>query len=506
MPYPSILWSDTLEESREREPAVPESTLRDLLGDGDIRERSLHVLRIPCRREEIPGRQRLTMRMISDDAFARYVEKLRNDFSEAEQLFDEIRRSESEAEKDLLFLPAMDRFFMLAESLAELRECGDRAGEVGAFWHDWLGNVAHEAFRKRCRDILLKHCPAFRLRVHGSSVTAWERKNGVREDLERSLRDMGFADAIPQERYPQKAPLQIIEGFSGVYRGYAEMAAAYREECGEDYMGGGRDILPAFRYREELDYLLDVSAYFRALRDDGYPLCMPEVSQRREFILTGAVDPSLRRRNVPGTDLVPNEVRMTDDPEEGAKEQFFILSGANGGGKTTYLRTCSLAALFFTAGCPVAAKGGRCMPFDAVYTHFPSNESFESSGRFADEADRAEAIMEAAGEDSFAVFNETYSGTDEKKSGEYSARLAREMWSRGTFGIYVTHIHALTGGEIPTLAAEVDESDENRRTYRIRRVGATTSSFARDILEKYGLDAESLRAKAEAMRAEKGGE
>ena len=146
------------------------------------------------------------------------------------------------------------------------------------------------------------------------------------------------------------------------------------------------------------------------------------------------------------------------------------------------------------------------MPFDAIYTHFPSNESFESSGRFADEADRAQAIMDAAGKGSFAVFTETYSGTDEKKSEEFSSRLAREMWSRGTFGIYVTHIHALTGGEIPTLAAEVDESAENRRTYRIRRVGATTSSFARDILEKYGLDAESLKAKADAVRAQKGGE
>ena len=145
------------------------------------------------------------------------------------------------------------------------------------------------------------------------------------------------------------------------------------------------------------------------------------------------------------------------------------------------------------------------MPFNAVYTHFPSNESFENSGRFADEAARADEIMDAADASSFAVFNETYSGTDERKSEEYSARLAREMWSRGTFGIYVTHIHALTGGEIPTLAAEVDESDDNRRTYKIRRVGATRSSFARDILEKYGLDGETLSVRAAAVRAEKGG-
>ena len=147
------------------------------------------------------------------------------------------------------------------------------------------------------------------------------------------------------------------------------------------------------------------------------------------------------------------------------------------------------------------------MPFDAVYTHFPSNESFENSGRFADEAERADEIEKAATDRSFAVFNETFSGTDEKRSEEFSARLAGEMWRRGVFGIYVTHIHALTGGEIPTLAAVVDENDDNRRTYKIRRVGATASSFAQDILEQYGLDGDTLAARIAEIRAEseKGG-
>ena len=75
------------------------------------------------------------------------------------------------------------------------------------------------------------------------------------------------------------------------------------------------------------------------------------------------------------------------------------------------------------------------------------------------------------------------------------------MYRRGTFGIYVTHIHSLTGGEIPTLAAVIDEADENRRTYKILRVGGTSSSFARDILEKYGLDAASLEKRLAERRA-----
>ena len=504
MPFPSLLWSGTLSESRERVPAVPESTVRDLLAEDDIRARSIPILRTPCRGEEIPPRQKLVMRMLDDPSFAARIEALRDRLSDTEQMFGEVGRAEDEDEAALLFLPAMNRFYGLAEALAELDDGEGRAGEVGRFWRDWLGNVAHEAFRKRCRDILEKHAPAFRLKIHGSSVTAYERKNDVRGDLEQSIRNMGLEDAVPQARYPAKASPAVVRGYAGVYGDYTALARSFRDDCAADYMGGSRDVTGAFRYREELEFLMDVSAYFRKLREGGYPLCCPAVSDRREFILSGAVDPSLLRRNVPGTEAVPNEVRMTD--AAGEREQFFILSGANGGGKTTYLRTCSLAALFFTAGCPVAAKSGRCMPFDAVYTHFPANESYESNGRFMDEAARAEEIMDAAGENSFAVFNETYSGTDERRSEEYSAKLADRMWSGGVFGIYVTHIHALTGGKIPTLAAVVDEGDDNRRTYKIRRVGETKSSFARDILEKYGLDGESLAARIAEMKAREGGE
>ncbi len=503
MPYPSILWNGTLAESRERVPAVPESTIRDLLAEDDIRARSIPFLRIPCLPEEIPGRQRLLMRMLDDPVFAGRVESLRDGISDAEQMFGEIGRAESEEEKILLFLPAMDRFCALADRMAEWAGEEDRIGEVGCFWRGWLDNVANAAYRKRCSDILEKHVPAFRLKIHGSSVTAWERKNDVRGDMEKSIRDMGLEDAIPQARYPQKASLPVVKGYADAYNVYTGLARSFWEDCAGDYMGGSRDLTGAFRYREEFEFLMDVSAYFKRLREGGYPLCLPQVSEKREFILSGAVDPSLLRRNVPGGEAVPNEVRMTDT--DGEREQFFILSGANGGGKTTYLRTCSLAALFFSAGCPVAAKSGRCMPFDAVYTHFPANESYESNGRFMDEAARADEIMEAAGMNSFAVFNETYSGTDERRSEEYSRRLAETMWERGTFGIYVTHIHSLTGGKIPTLAAMVDENDENRRTYKIRRVGETRSSFARDILEKYGLDAETLSVRIRETTEKKGG-
>ena len=499
MPYPSFIWSEPLGEGGEREGKTPESTLADLLSDKELRERSLPLLRIPCRAEEIRGRQELFFAMLYDGGFAERIAALERRLADTEELWGEMQRAESEEEKTFFFIPLLCRFFDDAEALAELSGARGHAGRIGAFWQEFVENPDNRMAEKRCRDLLERHDDALKITVRGSHVEVWERRESLRGKLTVMMRDMGLEDAIPPVRQPARVSAELAKAVSSVYYTYYQAAAAFRADYEKSFLAGEKNIAAVFGYLPELRFLLDLTAYFVRLKENGYPLCFPEVTDRREFRLTDAVDPSLLKRGVKGGDVVPNDLDMRDGEE---RLTFYILSGANGGGKTTFLRACSLAALFFSVGCPVAAKSGRCKPLDAAYTHFPPDESFENSGRFADESVRADEILEGATENSFAVFNETYSGTDEKKSEEYSARLADAMFERGTFGIYVTHIHSLTGGRIPTLAALIDEEDGNRRTYRIRRVGGTSSSFARDILEKYGLDRDSLEAR---LNAGKGG-
>ena len=495
MSYPSFLWSGELTPDTEREPSTPETTLEDLIGDKEIRARSLPLLRCPCSGAEIAARQQLFRAMLDEAGFEEKIRAIEEQISETERLYGELERAETEEEKVLLFLPLMIRFFDVAREIAGLDSESGRAGEIGGYWRGVIDDPTVKMTEKRCRDVMAKRDDAVKLTIHGWETHIWERRDGMRDKLEKMLRDMGMEDAIPQGRQPARALPSVVGGYADVYNGYYGMAESFWKDYSTRYLGGEDDLAPLFLYLPELHFMIDCTAYFKTLREAGYPLTYPEVTSRREFILSGVVDPSLHRRGIPGTEVVPNDLEMRGD-----KLNFYILSGANGGGKTTFLRACSLAALFFSVGCPIAARSGRGMPFDAVYTHFPSNESFENSGRFADESARADEILAAATENSFAVFNETYSGTDEKRSEEYSAKLAHAMFDAGVFGIYVTHIHSLTGGEIPTLAAMIDEADENRRTYKIRRVGGTSSSFARDILEKYGLDSDSLEKKLDKMK------
>ena len=501
MPYPSCLWLAPLGVGGELN-LTPEQTLSDLLGEESaIRARSLPFLRRTASPEEIGMRQRLFFRMLREDDFAARIAELDEEVRGVEQLAGEMDRAGNREERVLLFLPLMRRYFALGRRFADFSGEENRMGEVGAFWRESLGEFLAEDAEYRCRERLSRRREALTLAIHGSDIRASEGTDGMRQKLLDIFAAMDMGDAVPPIRQPQRAAPSVARAYAGVYDTWYESAAGFYEQFAPHFLEGDRDLRKTFLYAPELEFLLDFTAYFRALRDEGYPLAAIDVTPEREIRLKGMVDPSLHRRCVRGEDVVPNDLDMTARGG-GERLNFYILSGANGGGKTTYLRAAALNVLFFSAGCPVTAQGGRMMPVDGVFTHFPANESFENSGRFANEAERAEAILEAATENSFAVFNETYSGADEKKSEEHSARLAKTLSERGTFGVYVTHIHSLTGGDIPTLAAVVDPGDENRRTYRIRRVGATSTSYARDILKKYGLDAASL---GERARRQKGG-
>jgi len=500
MPHFSLLWNKPLAQCGEIPETIPVQTLEDVLLTKDFKRETLATIRKPCTAEEISMRQPIIRMAWQDDQFRRLLEDIHHKIRELSRLWGIMERSESEEERIILFLPVMKRYFDLTETMTSMAEYDGRAGEIGRQFKQIRENAVYTEAEKKCGDLLAGRRESMMLTVSGSNVRAHECSLPLKNKLEEIFRRMDLDSAIPPQKHPVRATPSIVKGYTQVYRGFLENARGFRNAYGSHFLEGEYSVSDVFGYENETAFLIEIGAYFKNLADMEYPLSCPAVSAEREMILTGLVDASLAKRGMKGGEVVPNDVHMED--RGGERLNFFILSGANGGGKTTYLRACTIAALFFVIGCPVPARSGRMMPFDNIFTHFPANESFESDGRFADETARADEITKNATAESFAVFNETFSGTDEKKSEEFSARLADAMAEKRTFGIYVTHIHALTGGKIPTLAAVIDEKDENRRTYKIRRVGGTTSSFAADILEKYGLDERSL---AEKMNLRKEG-
>jgi len=237
------------------------------------------------------------------------------------------------------------------------------------------------------------------------------------------------------------------------------------------------------KYDDELAFYISVLGIVEKAKALSVLFTYPSVSDKKEYICRNAYDLSLILKNEKS--IVPNDISLTAD------EPFFFLTGANGGGKTTYLRAVGLNLCMFLSGCPISAEAAQIYPFSGVFTHFPHDERFEDTGRFLDEQIRLDKIFSIADNDGVILLNETFSTTTEEIALRSTQALAEKLQSEGKFGIYITHQHALATN-IPSLSVIIDESDSNRRTYKVSRSKGKKSSFAGDILRKYALTREQL--------------
>lgn len=504
MAYPSFLYNKQLSETEDNHNAMSDNVFRDLFLDREFRRDTYDILKKGCSPYDISARQSIFRLMIDDRKFYGQIEEISRLSADASILLTRIDSSSLEEEKILLFTALLNRTAVIIGKLAELSEYGGRAGEIGKYFSSMQNEPLVLLSLKRADDISTGRKSGIRVTVHGNDVRVADGENLTVDKLESGFVNMGIPEAVPADRIPVRANENIVKGYSEVYYEYYGLAKTLYFDYAKMYLAGEYDIHTLFGIHDELVFYIDVTSYFMKLKQNGFTLTFPEITDERKAVINGIVDASLYLKDIKGNEIVPNDVIMTDNDSH-PKSMFYILTGANGGGKTTYLRACGIAALFFMSGCPITADYAVMMPFEKLFTHFPSDEDFESNGRFSDECDRADEIIKEADEKSFALFNETYSGTDERRSEDYSSRLADKMYEKGVFGIFVTHIHALTGGKIPTLAAVVDENDENRRTYKIKRVANTDNSYAADILEKYGLDRKSLNDRLESLRGERHG-
>ena len=241
-------------------------------------------------------------------------------------------------------------------------------------------------------------------------------------------------------------------------------------------------------YISEIKFFLEIHSLMQRASKLGVPHTIAKIANAPQYAAKELYDISLLAKNC--ETIIPNDADFTE------KEPFCFLLGANGGGKTTYLRALGVNLILFLAGCPVFAKEADIYPFDIVLSHFPRDERFDNTGRLDEERKRTEEMLNMAqNKVAFLFFNETFSGTDDKRGFDLLTDTAAKIQEGRHFGLYVTHFHEVMSLDYPVLSAEVDLSDANKRTFRIVRSKGSASSYASDILKKYRLDKDSLAAR-----------
>jgi hypothetical protein len=212
----------------------------------------------------------------------------------------------------------------------------------------------------------------------------------------------------------------------------------------------------------------------------GGATCFPDPSGSQTPVLAarGLYDPALRL-SMQGA-VVGNDVEAND-------RTLLMITGANQGGKSTFLRSVGIAQLMMQAGTFVTAESLRADLRDGIFTHFKREEDVEmESGKLDEELSRMSEIVDRLRPRSMLLCNESFASTNEAEGSEIARQILRAVLDSGVKVLFVTHMYDLaestysSDGEA-ALFLRAERKPDGRRTFRVLAGAPMPTSFGADI-------------------------
>ncbi|AUP79892.1 MutS-related protein [Flavivirga eckloniae] len=121
-------------------------------------------------------------------------------------------------------------------------------------------------------------------------------------------------------------------------------------------------------------------------------------------------------------------------------EQFFIVTGANMAGKSTFLRTVSLHIVMANVGLPICAETSQYTPVKLITSMRTTDSLTDDSSYFFSELTRLKYIVDAIKEEPyFIVLDEILKGTNSTDKAIGSRKFVEKLVASNATGIIATH-------------------------------------------------------------------
>lgn len=297
-------------------------------------------------------------------------------------------------------------------------------------------------------------------------------------------------------RRPRQARSWWTEFLGRAARGTYSFSIPDRDEAGWQALGALRDkglhavalavaesadhVLAFFTMlRREIGFYVGCVSLHEALTAHGEPLCMPQP-------LTGG-SPTLRCRGLyePGLALRRRGGVVGNDVDAAAVP-LVVVTGANQGGKSTFLRSVGIAQLMMGAGMFVPAESFTATVHRRVFTHYRREEDASmTSGKLEEELARMSAIADEIRPGDLLLSNESFASTNEREGSQIGRHVFGALVRSGVTVVAVTHLFDLAqslhqqAGAALFLRAE--RQTDGRRTFRLTVGEPLSTSFGRDL-------------------------
>lgn len=231
----------------------------------------------------------------------------------------------------------------------------------------------------------------------------------------------------------------------------------------------------------QASFLMGAANLYRRMKRMNVDICFPEIIDRKHIRFEGLVELSLAINTLHCP--VDNSLHAND-------KRLVVITGANQGGKSTYLRSIGIAQIMMQCGLFVPAKSFASGLYSRVFTHFTRREdSAMNSGRLDEELGRMERIIDNLTKDSVLFLNESFATTTEKEGSLIAEDITTALYERGIRVMMVTHLMAFAQScyaknpeHAMFLSAERKEDGE--RTFRMIEQEPELTSYGLDLYDE----------------------
>ncbi|GAA3935796.1 DNA mismatch repair protein MutS [Actinomadura viridis] len=263
------------------------------------------------------------------------------------------------------------------------------------------------------------------------------------------------------------------------------MLAAFRgrvleviADAADESAGNVRGFFAAMR--DELGFYVGCLNLAGTLSRSGLPICLPRPCPpgERAFTARGLYEPGLALRR--GGAVVANDVAA-----DGIG--LVVITGANRGGKTTFLRSVGLAHLMMQSGMFVTARSLAASVVGGVFTHFKREaDASMTSGRLDGELARMSAVVDVLRTGDLVLCNESFMSTNEREGSDISTEIVSALTDHGIRVMFVTHLHDFaqrmrTARPARSLFLTAARGPDGERSFRLAPGAPSPTAHAADL-------------------------
>lgn len=231
--------------------------------------------------------------------------------------------------------------------------------------------------------------------------------------------------------------------------------------------------------RAELAFYVACLNLHGRLQAKGEPICFPSPApdSARMHTFTGLYDVCLS---------LHMEGRTIGNSTAADGKKLVIITGANQGGKSSFLRSIGIAQLMMQCGMFVGAESFQAEVCPALFTHYKREEdSTMKSGKFDEEVARMSGIVDRIVPNSIVLFNESFTATNEREGSEIANQIVSALLERRVKVFFVTHLyqfaHSFLERTEDVLFLRPERKSDGTRTFRILEGEPLETSYGEDL-------------------------